>query len=385
MPSELEQQALTLALEQEEQEEQEETCTCTSCGNDYPESEMTHQDRSRCCAELHLCESCLSDYSTCIECGNLFPGDFAHLFNEEGYCQYCYHCRFSTCESCGETFNRDDLDSNGYCETCQDSEDEDDTGVWEVHDYNFKPVPRFFGKSHTGLFFGLEWETQRTRELLYRLEAMSEWYAKTDSSIGEEGIEFVSHPMSLQYIRENWDSLIMPIAKLANFGARSWNGGACGFHIHTSEGAWSHMQVFKVTRFFANHPRYVLKISGRASLEALSRWAAIDYDNPNNGSSGLAYKAMHKGTGELYGSRYLALNLNNKNTIEFRLFRGTLKPERIAACIEFVQALFDYTLVSPISFTSADFEQFTRQHKKDYPAFVSFHKLIAESNEDEES
>ncbi len=41
--------------------------------------------------------------------------------------------------------------------------------------------------------------------------------------------------------------------------------------------------------------------------------------------------------------RYLALNRNNRHTLELRFFRPSLRPETVQASIEFVQCLFDYT------------------------------------------
>ena len=40
-------------------------------------------------------------------------------------------------------------------------------------------------------------------------------------------------------------------------------------------------------------------------------------------------------------SRYTCVNLQNKNTIEFRMFRGTLKYNTIIATIQFVDYLTD--------------------------------------------
>lgn len=42
-------------------------------------------------------------------------------------------------------------------------------------------------------------------------------------------------------------------------------------------------------------------------------------------------------------SRYVALNFNNHNTVEFRLFRGTKKFETIMATLEFAVAAYQYT------------------------------------------
>ena len=40
-----------------------------------------------------------------------------------------------------------------------------------------------------------------------------------------------------------------------------------------------------------------------------------------------------------YNNRYMAVNLTNRNTIEFRIMRGTLNLESFYACIDFITTL----------------------------------------------
>ena len=63
------------------------------------------------------------------------------------------------------------------------------------------------------------------------------------------------------------------------------------------------------------------------------------------------------------GERYMAINLQNTETIEIRIFKGSLKYERVLSGIEFCHALVQYsgmirsghdakTLLRPEEFTS---------------------------------
>ena len=45
------------------------------------------------------------------------------------------------------------------------------------------------------------------------------------------------------------------------------------------------------------------------------------------------------------GDRHVAINLTNENTIEFRIFRGTLNPKRFLATLQFVDALCHFVKV----------------------------------------
>ena len=366
----------TEVIEQEQEQDTETSC-CESCNREFPTEDLTETARGDM-----VCSNCLRRYYfACEDCMDIAPrGSRVVTGSGRSICQACYESNYFTCEVCGEVLHMDYYHGDGVCDGCHDNEPEDspDTGDWKIEDYGYKPRPRFYGSPKRGMWYGLELETENTRDLLCDLDTMPEWYAKHDGSLDESGVEFVSHPMTLDYIRENWDRVMKPLCDLRSRGARSWNGGRCGFHIHVSESAWSHLQVVKLLKFFANNPAYILQVSGRSSMESLHRWASIEIDrDPDNGVLyGLAYKAKHKGDCDKYGfNRYVAINLCNRRTIEFRLFRGSLIEDRIKACLEFVQALCDFTLDSPITFTVADFQSFVRNNRKSYPAFCSFHKL----------
>jgi hypothetical protein len=43
------------------------------------------------------------------------------------------------------------------------------------------------------------------------------------------------------------------------------------------------------------------------------------------------------------GDRYEAVNITNRNTVEFRMFKGSLKYEGVIAAIEFCNAIVEFT------------------------------------------
>ena len=63
----------------------------------------------------------------------------------------------------------------------------------------------------------------------------------------------------------------------------------------------------------------------------LNRWAAR-YATISNTASETYKKAKDK-----YMGRYVAVNLTNRNTIEFRLFRGTLRYKTFVATLQLVE------------------------------------------------
>jgi hypothetical protein len=66
-----------------------------------------------------------------------------------------------------------------------------------------------------------------------------------------------------------------------------------------------------------------------------SRWASFDPSARKNIKAKLV--------GHDYTERYLAVNLNNRHTLEVRMFRGSLKVERVKMGLEFVDAAVEYT------------------------------------------
>ena len=79
----------------------------------------------------------------------------------------------------------------------------------------------------------------------------------------------------------------------------------------------------------------MLKFSRRSEY-AMNRWAArYGYEN--------SPKAIMDKAKKNYGS-YVAVNLCNYHTIEFRLFRGTLKYNTLIATLELVNRICDIAL-----------------------------------------
>jgi hypothetical protein len=55
---------------------------------------------------------------TCIQCDKRFMSDSGDDFCSAS-CEREYDYEHAECESCGKEVGKDNLDQNGYCETCQ--------------------------------------------------------------------------------------------------------------------------------------------------------------------------------------------------------------------------------------------------------------------------
>lgn len=280
-------------------------------------------------------------------------------YNGEPICDNCSG-DYVSCEDCCETFLRDDLyydydDECFYCEDCYNSRRRHGS---HLHDYNYKPYPAFkkcVGEE-TERFFGIEQETDcgddrdDYSDALYDALGENFFVQKTDGSL-DEGIELVSHPCTLQFFRMQYPlSTIKAVANKHGFTAH--DNGNCGLHIHVSRACLGRSEtirdvvIAKLNILMNVHWDNLVKFSRRRSYE-LERWAA----KPDAGITRnddiltIAKKAADLCGKDCHdGRRYVALNTQNRNTIEFRLFRGSLNPETVLAAIELCDVLVDFAI-----------------------------------------
>jgi hypothetical protein len=133
----------------------------------------------------------------------------------------------------------------------------------------------------------------------------------------------------------NWKEIF---EKAIELHYASHNTCTCGFHIHCNRdffGEDSCIQdsaIGRIVYFTEKHWNELTRFSRRSS-EALDRWAAR-YATISNTTQETYKKAKDKRMG-----RYVAINLENYSTIEFRLFRGTLRAETFLATLQLVSEI----------------------------------------------
>lgn len=215
-----------------------------------------------------------------------------------------------------------------------------------IHSYSYKPNPEFFKLSFENNripFFGIELEVERKSSSDISHDEMVEliddgmYYFKSDGSLND-GFEIVTHPLSFNYIHNSQDIFKNMLQQLQKNGYNSYDANTCGMHIHISKNAFSTWHFYRFLKFFVENKEFIVSISQR-KLDKLQKWANIE----ENTNDELIYKAKKK-----FGnsSRYVAINLSNSHTIEIRIFRGTLNFNSFMKNIEFVHALYSYTMES---------------------------------------
>lgn len=149
-----------------------------------------------------------------------------------------------------------------------------------------------------------------------------------------EGFEIVTHPMTLEYHKNAmpWKAVL---DELKEMGYLSHRANTCGLHVHVNRSSFGDTVaeqdacIARILYFFEKHWNELLKFSRRTSRQ-LERWAArYGYkDHPKE-------MLEHAKKGAPYG-RYYCINLLNYETIEFRIFRGTLKYNTLIATLQLV-------------------------------------------------
>lgn len=306
---------------------------CTHCGC------AVEEDEFNTVGEDILCPECAANYCcTCERCGMLMYDDDAYSDEYHCLCESCFGNHYIHCEHCGRIVHNDDAfeyDGSFYCSECYSRK----TDI--IHEYSYKPEPVFYGKGSR--FFGVELEIDiggrddDNADSILEIGNSSDdcIYIKYDGSLND-GMEIVSHPMTLDYhLDYYWEDIMCECVRL---GYRSHQTSTCGLHVHvnrTSLGATESAQEATISRilyFVETHWNELLKFS-RRSEAAMNRWAS------RYGYEFSPKKILDKAK-ERYG-RYSAVNLCNRSTIEFRLFRGTLKLNTFIATLQLVNRICD--------------------------------------------
>lgn len=316
---------------------------CDSCGAAFSLEQLTSFD------EQLLCPECLRNATViCTHCGDRFWREENAGDSTTPLCQRCYDDHYLSCAGCGRVIHENDAcyqgddDDSPYCHSCYTKYQHA-----EIHDYYFKPEPIFYGTGPR--YFGVELEiddggedSENASKLLTLANNKGEYiYCKHDGSLND-GFEIVTHPMSLDYLLKEvpWGRIVQ---KAASLGYTSHQARTCGLHIHVSRDAFGDTEaaqdacIARILYFFEKHWDELLAFSRRTHRQ-LDRWAArYGYKEQPRDILEHAKKGSHAG-------RYACINLTNTDTIEFRMFRGTLKLNTLIATLQLVDRICDVAL-----------------------------------------
>lgn len=318
-----------------------ETKTCSICGMVHEKEGLTKFDGKL------LCSNCLAmETIICSHCGRRIWNDENSGSEGIPLCCRCYDDYYTTCTHCDRIIHREDAyyeneeSEDPYCRDCYETY----CCTKSIHDYYYKPAPVFHGKGER--FFGVELEVDDAGECDDSADAVlyignrtaQHIYCKHDGSL-DEGFEIVTHPMTLDYHKAQmpWDPILH---KLRAMGYLSHQANTCGLHIHVNRDSLGETHddqeasIARILYFFEKHWEELLKFSRRTNRQ-LERWAAR-YGYKDKPKDILDHAKCGGNNG-----RYSCINLQNTDTVEFRIFRGTLKYNTIIATLQLVNRVCD--------------------------------------------
>ena len=324
-------------------EENKDNCLyCSHCGALIGEDE----DYETIDGDI-VCTDCIEQHTTtCDRCGAIIWTDDSYGDDYTTLCHNCYHNHYTRCSCCDALLHEDDvyhLDGYDYCNDCY--HDEVDK-CRSIHDYGYKPEPIFYG-GNSSRYFGVELEidgagkdSDNADELLLIANKDAERvYIKGDGSL-DDGLEIVTHPMTLNYHKGFcWQEVM---SKAIALGYRSHQTNTCGLHVHVNRSCLGETQeeqelvISHILFFVEKHWPELLKFSRRSEY-SMNRWSSR-YGYEKTGKD-ILEKAKKGNLG-----RYAAVNLCNYATVEFRLFRGTLKRNTFIAALELVDYICDIAM-----------------------------------------
>ena len=315
---------------------------CTKCGDAIWKDDSCTNDVGD-----FYCEDCYSEvYCHCSACEVELLVSEANSQDGDFYCEDCYSERFSSCSHCEHIFRTDDLIyieslDESLCSACN-------TQIRGkcIHDYSYAPEP-IFNKVQweQPLYMGVELEVLREdgevgeyaedlMKFLKGQDADSHFYLKHDSSIGDDGFEIVTHPFTLQFAHKN-----IGFQKILNWLTKneftSEEGGNCGLHVHISRDFFEELDITKLRLFFRANMEYLKTFSERTGSRDR---AEDDYHYCEFEKTSLMDIIRNNNNQE---DRYWAFNCfkSSRETVEIRLFRGTLNIKRFIAILQFVDSI----------------------------------------------
>lgn len=282
-------------------------------------------------------------HTTCNFCGkSLLKKRESEIIAKDGYkrvsiCSSCFN-HLSVCNVCSHSFFNNDgeitRDGRMLCPICKKRE-----FILPYHRYY--PKIKFFGtvdEKNPQPYLGVELEVDEggennseAKKIMNIISANEMFaYCSHDSSL-ECGFEIITQPATLVYhnsIKHVYKKIFDTLIKDEYV---SHDSTTCGLHVHFNRNFYADDEELYITRLLYIIDKFwddVVRISRRNQrrMERYTRkidMPADDYVRRTNKSGDHDY-------------HYYAVNLINQNTIEFRMFRGTLRIETFMATLQFV-------------------------------------------------
>lgn len=294
---------------------------------------------------VYICDDCISNLVKCKNCGTYYSKDAAsnHVINQlNGSDTLCTNCF-------GDNYD------DGFDGRC---------AIDGYHNYRRCFEPKKVDDENPKYYIGFENETEEkdnnisryfVAEKLRSMDINKDLLFANDNSL-DEGIEIISNPITLNYLIKNKDVFKNIFDKAIMLGMRSDETQNCGLHFHISKTAFGNDEktqnnnINKLILFTLTYKNEIEKIARRKSNHFCQFLASSDENgNVSDKVKDLTYINSQKHC----AGRYQVVNLENSNTIELRIFKGTLNFNTFLATFIFVNNLIE--LITTWSLTNISF------------------------------
>lgn len=286
-----------------------------------------------------------SNIFECEDCNKFFYDSEYHNVNDD----------YGVCDSCVSNYSWSSY--HEYYTNDEDYDEDEDReyeniGSRHSSKHELTRIPSLYDQRKPRVLLGLELEMEISDNydlddragLL--LNSVNPCYAENnrytyalceeDCSI-DRGFEMVTgytgldvHAHQLQFFKERFK------------GATSHNTSTCGLHVHICKSDMTTLHASKMV-LFINDPANHDLVYALARRDESSYCKIYDKKSDKSWIKNALLRTKQKDQIQsLNPDRYEALNFQNEKTVEFRLFKGTLKYETIMACLEFTFATWHF-------------------------------------------
>ena len=276
----------------------------------------------------------------CSECGQRVR-DYKVVTingNRNIICLNCLTNRYSYCRRCGDWFLTKDgvetKDGDCICSRCGSYH-------YVLPYHRYYPKVEFFGnnKNNSVPFLGIELEADFGGESDYNAEQLVRIFNKNkifaycshDGSLND-GLEIITQPATMEYHNSIKHVYKEATDLLRKMGYCSHNSDTCGLHVHFNRDFFGEEDTRCLSRllYIVEHFWPELVTFSRRPEIRMERYAKKISPIPITQYINRCNKTRE------HDYHYYSVNVANLNTIEFRMFKGTLNVDTILATLQLV-------------------------------------------------